>query len=114
MSMNMKFKELKPYISVIDRISMCTRETLGYENYSNVSYIPEKYDDKYVYGVGTAEVEFKIDQYTTKAEIEEGSIGNNMILAKCIEIMVSDVPRDEYDQPSNFFDYCYTETRYHD
>ena len=41
MSMNMKFKELKPYISVIDRISMCTRETLGYENYSNVSYIPE-------------------------------------------------------------------------
>ena len=47
MSMNMKFKELKPYISVIDRISMCTRETLGYENYSNVSYIPEKYDDNH-------------------------------------------------------------------
>ena len=41
MSMNMKFKELKPYISVIDRISMCTRETLGYENSSNVSYIPD-------------------------------------------------------------------------
>lgn len=40
MSMNMKFKELKPYISVIDRISMCTRETLGYENYSNVFCIP--------------------------------------------------------------------------
>lgn len=73
-----------------------------------------KYDDKYVYGVGTVEVEFEIDQYTTKAEIEESGIGNNMILAKCIEIMVSDVPRDEYNQPSSFFDRCYAESRYHD
>ena len=31
-----------------------------------------------------------------------------------IEIMVSDVPRDEYNQPSSFFDRCYAESRYHD
>ena len=64
--------------------------------------------------MGTVEVEFEIDQYTTKAKIEESGIGNNMILAKCIEIMVSDVPRDEYNQPSSFFDRCYAESRYHD
>lgn len=33
MEMNLRFKELKKYISVLDRVSICMRETLRYENY---------------------------------------------------------------------------------
>ena len=61
MEMNLKFKKLKKYISVIDRVSICMRETLRYENYRFLRDVPEKYDELYVYGIGMIDSEFKIE-----------------------------------------------------
>lgn len=111
--MNLTFGELRKYISAIDRVSICTREDLCYENFRFIKDVPDKYDTLYVYGIGRIESEFKIDEHTMPSEAEGHEIVHDMFLAQCIEIMVSKVPRDEYKEPISFFDGAYTETRYH-
>ena len=39
-------------ISKIDRLSICNKETLQYENYWFLDQVPDKYDEMYLYGVG--------------------------------------------------------------
>ena len=58
----MKFKEIKKYISAIDRVSICMYETLRYENYRFIRRVPDKYDEYYVYGIGLIESEFEIEE----------------------------------------------------
>lgn len=55
--MNLKVKDLRNYVSRIDRISICQKETLNYENYSCMEEVPDKYDEYYVYGIGMIESE---------------------------------------------------------
>lgn len=72
-----KFGSIRKFCSTIDRVSICRKETLCYENYETIKEVPHSYDDKYLYGFGVIESEFEAD------------------IRKCMEIMVSDVPREK-------------------
>ena len=72
-----KFGTIRKYCSVIDRVSICRRETLKYENYESIRLVPETYDDKYLFGFGVIESEF------------------DSTFKQCMEIMISDTPREE-------------------
>ena len=39
--MNLKFKDIKKYISIIDRLSICNKETLQYQNYKCMVEVPD-------------------------------------------------------------------------
>ena len=75
--MNLKVKDLRNYVSRIDRISICLKETLSYENYSCMQEVPETYDDYYVYGIGIID-----------SEVREN--GKMIDFKPHLEIMVSD------------------------
>ena len=56
------FRDIRPYISKIDRVSICNQDTLQYENYMFISDVPEKYDHMYLYGIGRIQSEFPASQ----------------------------------------------------
>ena len=94
----MKFKELRRYISRIDRVHMLMNETLEYKNYRFISEVPESYDDYYVYGIGMRETEFPI-KYAIDAAIAQGLDIDKVdrektIYANALEIMLSETERD--------------------
>lgn len=98
-SMELKFKDFRRYLSVIDRLSICERETLVYHNFANIREVPETWDDCYVYGVGRIESEFVPDQLELDSrEVKGRALGNGSYLLSCIEIMVSKKPRNEYTE----------------
>lgn len=111
-NMNIQFKDFRKYISQIDRVSICMRETLQYENYRYMRDVPEKYDDYYLYGVGLIESEFKIDESTLESELKDNDIGIGYYFAKCIEIVLCDVPRDEYADKTTLSSMLYMDSRY--
>ena len=76
-------KDLKPYISTINRISVCDSETLYYENYGSIEYVGEEYDNMYVYGFGPR----LIDWWDKKH--------NCLEIISMLEIMVSKEPRED-------------------
>lgn len=55
---SIKFKDLKPFISRVDRLSICMYETMRYENFINIRNLPQKYDEYYVFGIGMIYSEF--------------------------------------------------------
>ena len=75
------FGEIRKYCSRIDRVSICMQETLQYENFESILEVPHTYDDKYLYGFGVIESEF--DDAPEK-----------FILKQCMEIMLTEKPRD--------------------
>lgn len=75
------FKDLKPYISTIDRISVCEYENLQYENYASIEYVGNEYDNRYVYGFGPR----IIDYWNEKVKYAD--------FLPVLEIMVSKEPR---------------------
>lgn len=80
-----KFGDLRATLSVIDRISICYKETLQYKNFVTIKDVPNSYDDLTVYGIGGIESEFyKINdfKYSTEGNSE------NLVLLSCIEIVV--------------------------
>lgn len=95
--MDLKFKDFRRYLSVIDRLSICERETLAYQNFANIREVPDTWDDCYVYGVGRIESEFVPEAYELDSrELQGRALGNRSYLLSCIEIMVSQKPRNEY------------------
>ena len=93
----MKFKELRKYISKIDRLHILMEETLEYKNFKFISEVPESYDDLYVFGIGMRESEFKASE-AIDAALNEGidpkADPNKIVFAHCIEIMLSQTERD--------------------
>lgn len=90
MERDITFKELRDYLSVIDRLSICMLETLRYENYICVRDVPDTYDKFYVYGIGMIESEFyQIDKYkyAVSGKLEE------LVYVNCIEVMLSKEPK---------------------
>ncbi|MCM1048529.1 MAG: hypothetical protein NC433_08895 [Clostridiales bacterium] len=84
------FRNLRNYLSMIDRLSICMLETLNYENYICIGDVPHTYDDYYVYGVGMIESEFyKIGKYEYAASGEQ----KDLTLATCIEVMLAREPK---------------------
>ena len=71
----LKFKDIRPYISKIDPLSICMKETLQYENYSCIDCVDESYDEKEVFGIGLIE-----------SEVLENGLGK--MLKPCIEIVL--------------------------
>lgn len=91
MEKNLTLGMLRNYISRIDRVSICMKETLNYKNYSYMRDVPSELDELYVYGIGMIDSEF----YEIKelvADLEEKP--ENRVIRKCIEIMLSKVPKD--------------------
>lgn len=61
---NIKFKDFKPFVARLERLSICMKETMQYENFICLKDVPEKYDEYYVYGIGSIESEFyQISEY---------------------------------------------------
>lgn len=94
----MKFGEFRKYISKIDRVSICNAETLSYENYQFISQVPDKFDELYLYGIGRIQSEFPLREALDEAsahgyELTEENM-DKIIYANCIEIMLSEKPRD--------------------
>lgn len=82
----MRFKELRKYISRIDKVSICMFETSTYENYLFFKDVPDIYDNLFVYGIGMIQSEFY--------EVKEGSYSinykeGNLAFVPCIEIVLS-------------------------
>lgn len=76
------FGEIRKFVSRIDRISICMKETLQYYNYRFIKQVSHDFDDLYVYGIGIIDTEF-----------EEES--DRRIFEKCLEIMLSEKPRTD-------------------
>lgn len=108
MESRIRFGELRTVISRIDRLSICMKETLQYENYENISQVPEKYDDYSVYGIGMICSEFstpgkRVDLDPTlcselpipekQADLEQKN-SSGIYLDNCLEIMLY-IPSDE-------------------
>lgn len=81
--MALKFKDVKRYISLIDRVSICMRDTLTHENYEWVSKVPEEYDELYLDGIGIVPRECREPDISEKEGI---------ILRPPMEIMLSQEP----------------------
>ena len=103
-----KFAELKQYISRTARISICFRNG-NYDNYTMVSDIPDgKYDDMYVYGIGTADVEFPLDVYKRPSVdfAGDGLIGKGYYLGCGLEIVLQDEPRYSTRENEQLLSFC--------
>ena len=89
---SIKFKELKPFISHLERLSICMLETMQYENFIRIGDVPDKYNEYYVYGIGMIDSEFyQISKYEYSAKYKDGPLA----LLPCIEIVLSKTPRTE-------------------
>lgn len=86
------FRELRNYLSLIDRLSICMLETLSYNKYICLEDVPHSYDDYYVYGIGMIESEFyKIDKY--KYVYAASGDSKDITFINCIEVMLSEEPK---------------------
>ena len=91
--MDITFRELRNYLSRIDRLSICMLETLSYNNYIWLKDVPYSYDDYYVYGIGMIESEFyKINEHEYAASGER----KDLTLINCIEVMLSEKPKSVF------------------
>ena len=79
----MTFRTLRKYISQIDRVSICIKETLEYSNYLFLKDVPECYDDLFVFGIGIIESEF----------FEGTGDREKKVFLSCIEIMLAKEPK---------------------
>ena len=91
----MKFKEIRKYISNIDRVSICDKDSLTYKNFQYISDVPESYDEMYLYGIGRIESEFPANK-AIDAAVKQGvdPTSDEVIYVQCIEIMLSKEPRE--------------------
>ena len=85
------FKELRNYLSVTDRLSICMMETSCYENFLFLKDVPHTYDDYYVYGIGMIESEFY--QINNKYEYAVSGKQEELVLVNCMEIRLSQEPK---------------------
>lgn len=87
---NITFKELRSYLSKLNRLSICILETSCYENFLMLKDVPHTYDGYYVYGIGMIESEFykvgKCD-YAASGQYED------LVFVNCMEIVLSIEPK---------------------
>ena len=97
----MKFGEFRKYVSRIDRVSICRLETSEYRNYQFISNVRSEYDELYLFGVGRIQSEFPLCMCYDVAVQKYGEMPEDkleeMVYAECIEIMLSDKPREFND-----------------
>lgn len=98
--MAIKFKDIRQYISKIDRVSICMQDTLIYNNYRYIREVPHSYDECYLYGIGMIESEFKdefggMHDQDAGPDAEAGAVERPYQFYSCIEIMLSRTSRDD-------------------
>lgn len=93
--MAIKFEEIKKYLSRVARLSICFLDG-HYDNYTMLSDIPDgRYDEYYVYGVGTIDVEFPLDVYSEPKEMSQRtSMKDGFFLGCGLEIVLTEEARD--------------------
>lgn len=84
------FKELRNYLSRVNRLSICMLETSGYENFLFLEDVPYTYDGYYVYGIGMIESEF---YKVGKCEYAVSGRREELVLMNCLEIVLSKEPK---------------------
>lgn len=84
----MRFKELKKFISCVDRISICLEDG-SYENYFSVRDISDIYDDLYVFGIGVIESEFPpFENWSGKGPAWQCAENSPVEFLHCLEIVL--------------------------
>lgn len=81
----MRFKRLRERLSIIDRLSICDKETMSYKNFITIKDVPKEYDRLYVYGIGMIESEFY--KNGTPIYSVEGTAEDRVFLP-CIEVVI--------------------------
>lgn len=81
-----QFGTIRKYCSSLDRVSICMRETLSYENFRSIRDVPASYDGFYLFGFGIIDSEFPGER--------------GIRLKKCIEFMLSKEPRNITSEPN--------------
>ena len=81
-TVDIKFKDIRDIISMIDNISIVKKEDLSYENFISIRDVPPCYDDLYVWGVGAV-----------KELFPDRSNTNELCEQDCIEIVISNSPK---------------------
>lgn len=94
----MKFGEFRKYVSRIDRVSICMKETLSYENFQFIEMVPDTYDQYYLYGVGLARSEFPLSEVPEMLgefgkDLSPEERNERIVYAECMEIMLAKVPK---------------------
>ena len=97
----MKFGEFRKYVSRIDRVSICMKETLSYENFQFIEMVPDTYDQYYLYGVGLTKSEFPLSEVPEMhAELGKDlslkERDDETVYAECLEIMLAKVPKANF------------------
>lgn len=46
---SIKFKDLKPFVTRLDRLSICMEGTHQYENFIRLRDVPDTYDEYYIW-----------------------------------------------------------------
>lgn len=112
MERTMKFRELKPYMSKIDRLSIrVLDENLSYKNYRWLQAVPDRYDEMYVVGFGRIESEFEEEAVLTY-EKERCAIGRGLYMVDCIEIVLSEIPVKDTPNKCDLSEYCHIWSRF--
>lgn len=90
------FGEIRQYISRIDRVSICIKDTRQYSNYNRIKYVPNSFDGLYLYGIGMIESEFnkeELNEEENDSFLQPDPISfkaNNWTFKNCIEIVLSE------------------------
>lgn len=101
--MDIKFKDIREYISRLDRISVCILERGIYFNYQYIERVSASFDECYLYRIGMIESEFNEEQELSlgKTEGPDAPVRwgtSNDTIEPCIELMLSKRPRSVIEE----------------
>lgn len=82
------FGLIRTYCSRINRVSICMKETLEYQNFRYIDQVPHSFDQLYLYGIGPIESEFY------GGDGLAGPSAGQLNFLPCIEFMLSKTPKD--------------------
>lgn len=85
------FGIIRQYCSRVNRVSICMKETLEYQNFRFIDQVPHSFDRLYLYGMGPIESEF----YGEEGLADPSAGGLNFL--PCMEFLLSKTPRREAD-----------------
>lgn len=86
------FGVIRRYCARTNRVSICRKETLEYQNFRFIGQVPHSFDPLYLYGVGAIESEF-----FGEGGLADPSAGGLNFLP-CMEFMLAETPREEENE----------------
>lgn len=84
---SIQFGLIRQYCSRINRISICIKENLEYQNFRFIEQVPHSFDPLYLYGIGPIYSEFYGEDGLA------GSSAGELNFLPCMEFMLSETPR---------------------